>query len=48
MLWLFCAPIKLSVRFVPWFGHLSRELSAISGLGGRFGRIFCPIDTRLD
>jgi hypothetical protein len=32
MLRLFCPPIKPSERIVPWFGRLSRELSAIFGL----------------
>jgi hypothetical protein len=30
----FCAPIKLLGPVVPVFGHLTRKLSAISGLGG--------------
>ena len=32
MLSMFCAPIKPPVRLSPLFGHLTQELSAISGL----------------
>jgi hypothetical protein len=48
MLRLFCAPIKPSERIVPWFGRLSRELSAIFGLSGWFDADFGLIDTRSD
>ena len=33
---------------VPLFGHLTRELSTISGLGGRFIAIFGLTDVRPD
>jgi len=40
-----CAWIKPLGHGLPWFGHLMRDLSAISGLKGRFGRAFGLIDT---
>lgn len=47
MLPILVFPIKPSVRVVPLFGHLTCGLSAISGIGGRFGPAFGLIDIRL-
>jgi hypothetical protein len=33
-----CAQIKPFVHGLPWFGHLMRDLIALSGLEGRFAR----------
>ena len=42
-----CARIKPLVHGLPWFGHLMRDLSPISGLEGRFGSTFGLVDTHL-
>jgi hypothetical protein len=44
----FCAPIKPFGQAVPWFEHLTCELSDNSGLGGRDHPDFDRIDTSLD
>jgi hypothetical protein len=41
-------PVKPSEGIVPWFGRLSRELSAIFGLSDWFDADFGLIDTRSD
>jgi hypothetical protein len=43
-----CRSINPVGPAVPLFGHLSHNLSAISGLGDRFDLIFSLIGTRLD
>jgi hypothetical protein len=42
-----CARIKPLVHGLPWSGYLMRDLSAISGLEGRFGPAFGVVDTHL-
>jgi hypothetical protein len=42
-----CARIKPLVHGLQWFGYLKRDLSAISGLEGRFGPAFGVVDTHL-
>jgi hypothetical protein len=42
-----CARIKPLGHGLPWFGHLMRDLIAISGLEGRFGPAFGLVDTHL-
>jgi len=48
MMLQFGAAIKPPVRDIPRFGHLTRELSAISGHDGGVVPEFGLIDTRLD
>ncbi len=45
---LFCAPIKPLGPMVPLFGHLTRELSTISGLGGEVDPDIGLTDPRMD
>ena len=45
---LFCALIKPLGPMVPLFGHLTRELSTISGLGGEVDPDIGLIDPRMD
>jgi hypothetical protein len=40
-----CARIKPLGHGLPWFENLMRDLSAISGLEGRFGPAFGLVDT---
>jgi hypothetical protein len=40
-----CARIKPFWHGLPWFGHLMRDLIALSGLEGRFGPAFGLVDT---
>jgi hypothetical protein len=47
MLSLFFAPINPLWHAVPWFGHLTRELNAISGLCGEGNLALCLIETGL-
>jgi hypothetical protein len=42
-----CARIKPFWHGLPWFGHLMRDLIALSGLEGRFGPAFGLVDTHL-
>jgi hypothetical protein len=48
MLSMFCAPSKPPVRLSPLFGHLTQELSAISGLDSLVNPDFVVINTPLD
>lgn len=40
-------PDQVFVPAVPWLGHLTRELSMLSGLGGGFDVVIGLIDTPL-
>ena len=46
MLSMFCAPSKPPVRLSPLFGHLTQELSAISGLDSLVNPDFVVINSK--